>query len=329
MPNYRPEKLLEFIRDGLVEQEHYGFFVKMNPDGTFDEIGENKEYPFYLRSCAKPLQASLLIDYGVDDFYGFTSEEIAVCCASHAGEACHTRLVENILKKIGLCKEDLKCGIHEPLCSKTRENLLLNDEKPTTLHNNCSGKHAMMLSVCKKNGWEIEKYYEKSHPLQVAIKNKIYQLCELDKDYPITKDGCGVPICSMPLKNIVKGYANLFFDKKYEKIKCAYLENPYIIGGNNRFDTAIIDAGEGKLVAKVGACGLCVVANFDKKEVLLIKIMDCNMKARAICMTEALKKLNWLNEKELKSEWLATQADTRILTNHGDVVGYAQTCFKI
>src|SRR5574344_1805762 len=113
--DYTPSKLLEFNRDGLVEQEHYGFFVKLNSDGTFTEIGNNKNYPFYLRSCAKPLQASLLIDYGVDEYFSFTSEEIAICCASHAGEECHTNLVSEILDKIGLTKEVLKCGIHAPL----------------------------------------------------------------------------------------------------------------------------------------------------------------------------------------------------------------------
>src|SRR5574344_1162724 len=99
--DYKPLKLLEFVRDGLVEQEHYGFFVKLNGDRTFEEKGDSKNYPFYLRSCAKPLQASLLIDYGVDNFYDFSAEEIAICCASHAGEPCHTKTVQGILNKIG------------------------------------------------------------------------------------------------------------------------------------------------------------------------------------------------------------------------------------
>jgi L-asparaginase II len=328
MHDYSPKKLLEFVRDGLVEQEHYGFFVKLNSKGDFFELGYSACYPFYLRSCAKPLQASLLIDYGVDEFYSFTSEEIAICCASHAGEPCHTELVQGILSKIGLEKEDLKCGIHAPLSVEEQNRLLLSGEKATTLHNNCSGKHAMMLSVCRKNGWDTANYYERKHPLQIAIKNKIYDLCELKEEFPITKDGCGVPICSMPLKNIVKGYSNLFFNPKYEKIKLAYQKNPYIIGGVNRYDTAIIEANN-KLVAKVGAGGLCVVVNFEKKEVLLVKIMDCNMQARAICMTSALNQLNWLSDDDLNSEMIKAQSDKRIFTHHGDVVGNAEVTFSI
>lgn len=320
--NYVPKKLLEFVRDGLVEQEHYGFFVKLNKDKSFYEYGESKNYPFYLRSCAKPLQSSLLIDYDVIKEFSFTSEEIAVCCASHAGEPCHTRVVSQILDKIGVSKNDLKCGIHQPLSIEEQHRLLFAHEEPSTLHNNCSGKHAMMLSVCKKNNWDIKNYFEKTHPLQIAIKNKIYKLCELNQEYPITTDGCGVPICSMPLKNILIGYYNLFFDDKYKEIKEAYQKNPYLIGGVNRYDSAVISA-DNNLIAKVGAGGLCVVVNIKEKEVLMVKIMDCDMKARAICMTEALLRLGWLNKKALEANALAKQNDRRILTHHNEVVGQA------
>ena len=66
--NTEPELLVEFVRDGLVEQEHYGFIVLADRNRAFDFTGDAKSYPFFLRSCAKPLQASLLIDYGMDKF---------------------------------------------------------------------------------------------------------------------------------------------------------------------------------------------------------------------------------------------------------------------
>ena len=62
--NTEPELLIEYERDGLVDQEHYGFIVLANKNKAFDFTGDTKNYPFYLRSCAKPLQASLLIDMG-------------------------------------------------------------------------------------------------------------------------------------------------------------------------------------------------------------------------------------------------------------------------
>ena len=101
MINYSPQKLVEFVRSGLVEQEHFGFLIKLSSEGEVYKIGDDKDYPIYLRSCAKPLQASLVIDFGLDEFFNMTSKEIAICCASHAGEPCHTEVVSGFLKKIG------------------------------------------------------------------------------------------------------------------------------------------------------------------------------------------------------------------------------------
>lgn len=192
--NTEPSLLVEFDRDGLVEREHYGFIVLADKDRSFDFTGDDKNYPFYLRSCAKPLQASLLIDYGMDKYYEMTEEEIALCCASHAGEEIHVKTAVGLLKKIGLDESYLKCGFHKPL-SKTEQNkMLLDGTHENIFQNNCSGKHIMMLGLCKIKNWDLATYDELAHPLQQAIKSKINKLCKVTKEYPITKDGCGVPI---------------------------------------------------------------------------------------------------------------------------------------
>lgn len=325
MVNYFPQNLVEFVRDGLVEQEHQGFVVA-NFNGNIKKVGKDNNYPFFLRSCAKPLQASILIDLGLDEIYDMTSEEIAICCASHAGEDCHIEVLKNFLNKTKIDTELFKCGIHQPLSKTQQEKMLLNKDKVTVLHNNCSGKHAMMLCVTKSQGFDIKTYDEITNPLQQLIKNKIYSLCEIKKDYPITKDGCGVPIHSMPLENMLKGYLNLFLDEKYSKIKDAFLKNPYIIGGEDRLDTAIIKAGRGNLVAKVGAGGLCIVINLEEKSGIIIKISDCDMKARAVCIISALKQLNWVDMAE-KSLILQNKKD--ILTLHGEKIGEAKICFSL
>lgn len=328
MANYSPIKLLEYIRDGLIEQEHMGLLVKCSIDGEILRCGHDKQYPFYLRSCAKPLQASLLIDFELDKFYDMTSEEIAICCASHTGEPCHVQTIKGFLNKVEINESMLKCGLHKPLSKIEQTKLILSGEKETILQNNCSGKHSMILAICKKNGWDLKSYDEKSHPLQIAIRKKIYELCVVKKDYPVTKDGCGVPIYSMPLENMVKGYLNLFLNKKYSKIREAFIKHPYLIGGEDRLDTAIMGANN-KLISKVGAGGLCIVINLEKKEGLTIKIMDCDMKARAICLIEALKQLGWLNDKMLENNLIVSQNKTDILTLHGEKIGQAKTLFTL
>ena len=304
------QKLVTYLRDGLVEQEHFGYVVRADKTKIIEKIGDDKNYPFYLRSCAKPLQASLLIDYELDKKFDLSEEEIAICCASHAGEKVHTEIVKNLLKKFEISEDELKCGEHSPISKTAQNELLLKGESPRSIHNNCSGKHAMMLGICKINNWDRKNYDDLNHPLQQEIKNKIYSLCDIKSEYPITKDGCGVPIHSMPLANIVKGYLNLFCNKKYEKIKNAFLNNPYIIGGENRTDTKIISNTQG-LIAKVGAGGLCVIINTEIEEGFIVKICDANMEAREVVTIDLINNLRWGH----------IETSHNIRTNHGDIVG--------
>lgn len=305
-----PEKLVKYLRDGLIEQEHFGFIVLCNKERVIDKTGETNNYPFYLRSCAKPLQASLLIDFGMDKFFNMTEQEIALCCASHAGQEIHTETAKDLLLKIGLEPSSLKCGLHKPLSKTEQRKLLLNGERENVFHNNCSGKHIMMLGLCVMNGWDLLTYDDENHPLQKLIKQKIYELCDVKQNYPITSDGCGVPIHSMPLSNMVKGYLNLFCNPIYVKIKNAFLNNPYIIGGEDRTDTKIIENSH-NIIAKVGAGGLCIVVNTEKEEGFVVKISDSDMKARELVVIDTLKNLHWAD----------VPVDRTIKTIHGKVIG--------
>ncbi len=312
-----PAKLVIYNRDGLIEREHFGYVVRCDRINTVETIGDDKNYPFYLRSCAKPLQAALMFDYELDKKYNMTEEEIAICASSHAGEKIHVEIVKNLLNKFGISINKLKCGVHEPISKTAQDEILLNNEEPTVLHNNCSGKHTMMLGLCKLNDWDMDNYDSINHPLQKQIKNKIYELCEIKTEYPMTKDGCGVPIHSMPLKNMVRGYLNLFCNPKYERLKNAFLKYPYIIGGENRTDTKIIQNSEG-LIAKVGAGGLCIVVNTELEEAFVVKICDTDMSAREFVTIDLINNLRWADIK----------VSHNIETNNHDIIGYVETLLK-
>ena len=312
--NTEPAKLVIYNRDGLIEREHFGYVLHRGQLQGVEKIGDDKNYPFYIRSCAKPLQASLLIDYELDKEFNMTEEEIAICCASHTGEKAHTDIIKNLLKKFDISEAKLKCGIHPPISKTVQEELVKNNEEPNVLHNNCSGKHAMMLGLCKLNDWDMDNYDNINHPLQQNIKNKIYSLCKINNEYPITKDGCGVPIHSMPLDNLLKGYLNLFCNPKYERIKNAFLNHPYIIGGENRTDTKIIENTK-NIVAKVGAGGLCVVVNTELQEAFVVKICDTDMTAREITAIDLLNNLHWGN----------IEVSHDIKTHNNDIIGKIET----
>ena len=172
----------------------------------------------------------------------------------------------------------------------------------------------MMLGLCKLKGYDIENYDDINHPLQQEIKKRIYELCGVKQEYPITKDGCGVPICSMPLANMVKGYLNLFCSDKYSAIKDAFLNNPYIIGGENRTDTKILENST-NIIAKVGAGGLIIVINTEIEEGFVVKICDADMHSREVVAMDLINNLHWAN--------IDTSHD--ILINSGDKVGYIES----
>ena len=287
---------ISYIRDGLEEESHEGFLE------IYSKPSKN-ETPYYLRSCAKPLQASLLIDYGID----LSLQELALCSGSHSGEECHIKTAREILEKIGLDESYLKCGIHSPLSRSMQDKMLINGEKARAIHNNCSGKHIGFLAICKKMNWDLTSYDEPNHPLQIEIKNKINKMCGVNKEYPVTTDGCGVPILSMPLYNLTKGFISLL---DYPQIISSIKENPYIFGGENRLDTEIIQNSE-NLIAKVGAGGLCVVLNFKEKDAFALKINDCSAEARRIAVLEIINRLGWADIKYNK----------KIKTLSGKIVG--------
>ncbi len=251
-----------------------------------------------------------MADYDTHKFYGFTDKELAIMQASHAGEKVHTDLVLSILKWSGLNEEYLKCPEIAPLAP----DVLKPDERPKKIHNNCSAKHAMLLSVSKQLGFSLDDYYSLNHPVQKIILDKICNLSKYsagsleNKDFNLPKtppqsyDGCTLPVWALPFKNIATAFFKLYNDKKYNFLKKAYMENPYIIGGKDNFglrqDTHIMLLNP-SLISKTGAGGFLSVYNDKKNEFLLIKMAQDNNKARFLFAMKLLENLRWIENNTL------------------------------
>ena len=314
-------KLVSYIRNGLEEQCHYGLIVHLNKSGIINKIGNDNDYKFYHRSCMKPLQISPLIDYNIDKEFGITDEELAVCAASHTGELKHQEKVLSILKKIGCSENDLLCLPHEPLSKKEAERLLLNNIKPSAVHNNCSGKHAAMLAICRHFDFDILNYNNLNHPLTKLITDKICDLCEVSKnDILISKDGCGLPVIATTLGALGKGFLNLYTNNKYSRLINAVKKYPYLAGGEGRLDSEIMNAGK-NLISKVGACGLCVVVNIEKEEAIVFKIADSNMEARSFAVINTIIERKWLKQTDVHNSPVSILYPKYILTQFGESVG--------
>ena len=143
----------------------------------------------------------------------------------------------------------------------------------------------------------------------------------------VSKDGCNAPILAMPLENMCKGFAKTF--QNYPRITEAMAQNPYMAGGEGRIDSEIIAASAGKLIAKVGAEGICMVYNRSTEQVLLVKILDSNEQARAIVLIEAMLQLGWLTHDKIQGKPLEKFFDKTVKTTTGEIVGEIVTEFSL
>ena len=292
----KPALLYETKRGNIVEKQHFGFVIVVdNKENIVSKIGDDENRKFWFRSAAKPLQASLIIKSGAYEKFSLTPEELAVCCASHAGTEKHLEKVRSVLEKIGLNESVFQCGASEPLDIEARNLLIKNDLKPSPIHNNCSGKHVGMLASCRAKGWNTENYLDFEHPLQRKIKQAVAEFCNVDeKEIDIARDGCLAPVHALPHYKMGIGHLNIFLNEDYKIIKEAFQKNPFLIGGNNRLDTEIIEASSGKLISKVAAEGLCITVNPELKQALIVKILDADMTARKETVFRQLAILKWL-----------------------------------
>ena len=292
----KPALLFETKRGNIVEKQHFGFVIVVDEsENIVLKIGDDENQKFWLRSAAKPMQASLIIESGAYEKFNMTLEELAVCCASHAGTDEHVKRVRSILEKIGLDESYFQCGASEPLDIESRNFLIKNNLKPLPIHNNCSGKHAGMLAVCMAKNYSIKNYLDFKHPHQNQIKKAVANFCNYDeKDIEIERDGCLAPVHALPHYKMGVGYLNVFLNEDYKLIKNAFEQYPFLLGGNNRLDTEVITASRSKLISKVAAEGLCITVNPEARQALIVKILDADMSARKEVVFKQLKNLNWL-----------------------------------
>ncbi|HUP18458.1 MAG TPA: asparaginase [Gemmatimonadota bacterium] len=286
----------------------------------------------YLRSSAKPLQVLPLVEEGLVERYGFTPREIAVMAASHSGEPFHLDAVRSILEKADLSEEDLRCGGHEPFHVPTTEALRRSGEPPHALHDNCSGKHAGMLAVCRAMGWPLESYREPGHPLQRRIHTTLAEMAGMPEgEIGIAVDGCGVPTFVLPVAGMARAWAALAQAdaeraddraRAVGRIFDAMAAHPEYVAGTGRMDTDVMVEAGGRVVVKAGAegvfCAAIRAADGRAPAGLALKVADGARRAQDPALVALLAELGLVDPA---SERLAAHARPTIVNRTGTVVG--------
>ncbi len=259
------------------------------------------------RSGCKPLQALPLIETGAADAYHISLDETAIACASHSGTALHVDTVARWLVRLGCGAGHLGCGAHMPYDEATTADFIKAGHTPSTLNNNCSGKHTGMLCTACHVGDPLEGYGEYDHPIQKRIRAAMSDMLDCDLDQaPWGRDGCSIPAMAAPLANWAKGMARLVDRrglgparaKAAERIVNAMISRPVLVGGPGQWDSSFMAEMEGRLLVKVGAEGGACGALPEQGLGFVVKVEDGNARAVPVAVATLLKALDIVESEE-------------------------------
>ena len=322
------ERFVDVTRGGYVESVHRVALCAVRADGTvLDEAGDI-ESPVFLRSAAKPFIAATAIKAGVVERFGLEPREIAVMAASHSGQSYHVEAVESILRKIGLDASALQCGIQVPFDEGSAEALRAAGAAPSVVHNNCSGKHAGILSLCLAMGADTATYLDRNNPAQRRILAFCARMSDDDAaTWPVGVDGCGIPVYATGLRNGALAFARLASlsgvtpedAEALRVVRDAMIANPQYVAGTGQFDTALMEAGGGEILSKGGAEGVHAVAALRTGIGFVAKVLDGAGRARGPSSIAALRRLNVVDASQERE--LARFARSPVYNRAGDVVG--------
>lgn len=259
--------VLRTTRNGIVERQEYGHCVVSDVSGRVQWYAGDPDYVTYLRSSAKPFQATALVLSGAVERFHLAPAHVAIACGSHHGEPDHVRTALDLLARAGISPAALQCGAHD-LAEPEGSRLARAGLAPTPLHNNCSGKHAGMLAAARALGAPLDTYLDPDHPVQRLIVRGLARATDLAPDEMHSGiDGCSAPNFAMPIARMARAFARLArpetlgddLGAALASIGAAMRAHPWLVSGTTGFDTAMMRHAGTPIVSKGGAEGLqCV-----------------------------------------------------------------------
>lgn len=310
--------LVTLTRGGIPECEHHGAYCVWQRGKVVRSRGEI-DVPTFFRSAAKPLQALTVVASGAADRFRFTPEELAITVGSHDGSPDHVRVASSILAKAGEKAELLRCAGHPPLAREVMEEYVRRGHRPGRIEDNCSGKHAGMIAAAKALGADPASYADPSHPVQRSNLAFVARFTGVPEGKVILgTDGCAAPNFAVPVRAMAEAAGRFASPDDMppataaacRRIQQAVFAHPEMVAGPRRFDTRIIRAGGGRLLSKMGAEGVQIIAGIGEGLGIAIKIADGAERAVQAVASALLIDLGLLRADQL-SEYHARPVVTR------------------
>jgi L-asparaginase II len=275
------------VRSGWTESVHTGHAVLVDPDGAVTAAWGSPAEPCLPRSCNKPLQAAGMLEAGLD----LDGEHLALASASHSGEPRHLDGVRAMLADGGLTEADLANAPALPYAPAAQVAWIRAGGGPSSLSQNCSGKHAAMLRTARALVVPTVGYLDPEHPVQRAAIAGIERLSG-ERIAGIGVDGCGAPVVAITLVGLARAFSRLVqapSGSSGARVAAAMAGNPYFVGGSDRDVTRFMQALPGA-IAKDGAEAVHAFALQDGRAGAL-KVADGSERARAAVVVALLRQL--------------------------------------
>jgi L-asparaginase II len=268
-------------RGPATESVHYGSVAVVDCAGKVLYAAGDPQVLTMTRSALKPFQAMPFVAAGGSTRFGYTAAQLALMCASHSGEPSHVAAVADMLAKCGSTVEELQCGTHAPGYFDVRGEVPPPPPWSPLAHN-CSGKHSGMLAYCVHCGWPKETYLAYDHPLQQAIRRCVAHFTGTAESSLVAgTDGCSAPNYGVPLAALARGYARLaserddaLYGRAPRLLADAMMAHPEMVSGEGRNDLALMRAGRGDWVTKIGAEGVQAIGVRSAGIGVAIKVAD-------------------------------------------------------
>ncbi len=273
--------IAEVTRGNVVESTHFGSVAVVDRHGRVVQSAGDPYTLAFTRSALKPLQALPFTAGGGIERFGFSTAQVALMCASHSGEPRHVEAVADMLARAGCSAADLQCGTHAPGFYDARGEVPPPPPYSPLAHN-CSGKHSAMLAYCVQCGHSKADYLAYDHPLQQAIRRAVACFTGVAEERLVTGiDGCSAPNYAVPLAALASAFARLAgaeVDPDYamapRTLANAMTAHPEMVSGEHRSDLALMEAGRGDWVTKIGAEGVQAIGIRSHGIGIAVKVAD-------------------------------------------------------
>jgi L-asparaginase II len=230
--------VVEVRRNGVVEARHTVHAVAVRGGDIVAAAGD-AGLTCFMRSSSKPIQALPLARARED----MDDRDLAIASASHRATEEQIAAVRTLLAKAPATEDELEVGPQE-------------GRPPEPIYNNCSGKHAGMLALCRTRGWDAKGYRLAAHPVQQGCLAAHAEAAEVDADKLATGiDGCGVVTFALTLERMAHAFSRFEQLPAGGRIARAMRTHPNLVGGEDGADVMLMRAAPG-WYAKGGAEGL-------------------------------------------------------------------------